>query len=117
MRRPNLYRDYFGFDFDKIRWSRLAPIHISDDDGLYHCDCCNKLPHECDNKKSAAEYDKIRQVVDADYEAFNVSSYLHPIKETGYLRADLYQEAPLIWKIQRELAKAAGFDLVRSSFW
>ena len=116
MKKPNLYKDYFGFDFDKIRWSRLVPIHISDNDGLYRCDCCNKFPHECDNKESAAEYDKIRQVVDADYKAFNVSNYLHPIKETGYLRADLHQEAPLIWKIQRELAKAAGFELVRSYF-
>lgn len=113
----NIYKDFFNFGFDKIYWSRLAPIHISKRDGLYHCDCCDKFPHECDNKRSAAEYDKIRQVVDADYEAFDVSSYLTPIRETGYLRADLHPEANLIWKIQRELAKAAGFELIRSTFW
>lgn len=112
----NIYRDYFGFDFSKIYWSRLVDIHI-DKDGLYRCDCCNKWPHECDNKRSAAEYDKIRQVVHKDFEAFGVSSYLYPIRETGYLRADLHVEAPLIWKIQRELAKAAGFTLRRSNFW
>lgn len=112
----NVYKDYFQFDFDKIYWSRLAPIHIASD-GYYRCDCCNKFPHECDNKKSAAEYDKIRQVVDKDYEAFDVSNYLCPIKWTGYLRADMHYEAWLIWKIQRELAKAAGFELKRSEFW
>lgn len=117
MSRGSTYRDFFKFDFDKIYWSRLAPIHISEQDGLYRCDCCNKFPHECANKKSAAEYDKIRRVVDADYEAFGVTSYLYSIRKTGYLRADLHPEAPLIWKVQRELAKAAGFELVRSNFW
>ena len=112
----NIYQDYFHFDFDKIYWSRLAPIHISND-GEYRCDCCNKHPHECENKKSAAEYDKIRRIVDKEYEAFGVSSYLVPIRQTGYLRADLYRDANLIWKIQRELANAAGFTLIRSSFW
>ena len=116
MKRPNIYRDYFNFDFNRICWSRLAPIHISKDDGLYRCDCCNKFPHECNNKKSAVEYDKIRQIVDKEYKAFNVPSYLVPIKETGYLRADLHQ-AQIIWKIQRELAKATGFELMRSNFW
>ena len=116
MRRPNIYRDYFKFDFTKIYWSRLAPIHISKDEERYRCDCCNKFPHECDNKESAAEYDKIRQIVNKEQRAFGVSSYLVPIKETGYLRADLHP-AQIIWKIQRELAKAAGFELVRSSFW
>ena len=117
MKMPNIYKDQFGFDFDRIYWGRLAPIHISNDDGLYRCDCCNKFPHECANNESAIEYDKIRQVVDADYNAFSVSNYLYPIKETGCLRADLHPEAPLIWKVQRELAKAAGFELVRSNFW
>lgn len=112
----NIYRDYFCLDFDRIFWSRLAPIHIGSD-GLYRCDCCNKYPHECDNKKSAAEYDKIRRIVDKEYDAFGVSSYLYPIRHTGYLRADLFQDANLIWKIQRELASAAGFQLIRSSFY
>lgn len=113
----NICKDYFGLDFDKIFWSRLAPIHISKDDGYYRCDCCNKFPHECKNARSAKEYDKIRRVVDIDSEAFGVSSYLVPIRQTGYLRADLHAEAPLIWKIQRELARAAGFELMRGSFY
>ncbi len=111
----NVYKDYFHFDFDKIFWSKLAPIHIGND-GLYRCDCCNKFPHECENKKSATEYDKIRQVVEKE-DAFGVSSYLSPIRYTGYLRADLHADANLIWKIQRELARAAGFELMRSNFW
>ncbi|MCM1322916.1 MAG: hypothetical protein NC218_01885 [Acetobacter sp.] len=115
-RNWNVYRDYFKFDFTRIYWSRLADIHIAED-GLYRCDCCNKYPHECDNKKSAKEYDKIRQVVDKEDDGFGVGSYLVPITETGYLRADQYADAQLIWKIQRELAKAAGFELQRSSFW
>lgn len=111
----NIYKFYFGFDFEKIFWSRLVPIHI-DSDGLYRCDCCNKYPHECENKESAAEYNKIRQIVEKE-EGFGVSSYLIPIRETGYLRADLFPDSALIWKIQRELAKAAGFNLRRSSFF
>lgn len=117
MKKPNIYKDYFKFDFEKIYWSRLAPIHISEDDGLYRCDCCGKFPHECDNVRSAKEYYKIRRIVDADSEAFGVRSYLVPIKQTGYLRADLHSEASLIWKVQRELAKAAGFELMRSNFY
>ena len=117
MKKPNIYKDYFKFDFEKIYWSRLAPIHISKDEERYRCDCYNKFPHECKNARSAKEYDKIRRIVDADSEAFGVSNYLVPIKKTGYLRADLHSEAPLIWKVQRELAKAAGFELVRSTFW
>lgn len=112
----NIYKDYLRFDFDKIFWSKLAPIHIAND-GLYRCDCCNKYPHKCDNKKSAQEYDKIRQIVDKEYEAFGVSSYLTPIRQTGYLKADLFADANLIWKIQRELADKAGFTLARSSFY
>lgn len=112
----NTYKDYFHFDFDKIFWSRLAPIHIDDSDDCYRCDCCNKYPHECENKKSATEYDKIRRIVDKEYEGFGVSSYLYPIRHTGYLRADLFADADLIWKIQRELANKAGFELIRSSF-
>lgn len=112
----NIYKDYFHFDFDKIFWSRLAPIHIASD-GRYRCDCCDKFPHECDNKKSATEYGKIRRVVDAEGDGFGVSSYLYPIRQTGYLRTDLFTDANLIWKIQRELARVAGFELVRSNFW
>ncbi len=112
----NVYKDYLKLDFDKIYWSRLAPIHIASD-GRYRCDCCNKFPHECENKKSAVEYDKIRRIVDKEYEAFGVSSYLYPITQTGYLRADLYADANLIWKIQRELARVAGFELIRSRFF
>ena len=112
----NVYKDYLGLNFNKIYWSRLAPIHIAED-GLYRCDCCNKYPHECDNKESAAEYSKIKQVVDEEDEGFGVSSYLIPIKQTGYLRADNFYDANLIWKIQRELAHSAGFELMRSSFF
>ncbi|MCM1043344.1 MAG: hypothetical protein NC350_03950 [Corallococcus sp.] len=112
----NVYKDYLGFEFDKIFWSRLVPIHIASD-GLYRCDCCNKFPHECINKKSAAEYDKIRRIVDIEREGFGVSSYLYPIRHTGYLRADMFYDADLIWKIQRELARVAGFELKRSSFF
>lgn len=112
----NIYRNYLNLNFDKIYWSRLAPIHIATD-GLYRCDCCNKYPHECNNKQSAAEYNKIRQVVDKESDAFGVSDYCTPIRQTGYLRSDLWADANLIWKIQRELAKAAGFELMRSSFW
>lgn len=111
----SIYKSYFGFKFNKIFWSRLAPIHIGSD-GLYYCDCCNKHPHECENKASAVEYDKIRQIVEKE-DGFGVSSYLIPIKQTGYLRADLFGDSDLIWKIQRELAKAAGFSLRRSSFF
>lgn len=113
----NIYRDYLGLNFNKIYWSKLSTIHISSSDGLYRCDCCNKYPHECDNQVSANEYDKIRQVVDKETEGFGVSDYLVPIKETGYLRADLYPDAYLIWKVQRELADKAGFNLHRSNFW
>lgn len=112
----NIYKDYYHFDFNKIFWSKLAPIHIAND-GLYRCDCCNKYPHECDNKKSATEYEKIQQIVNISSDGFGVSSYLYPIRQTGYLRADLFYEANLIWKIQRELANAAGFELKRSSFY
>lgn len=117
MDKYNIYKDFFGFGFDRVYWSRLAPIHISKSDGLYRCDCCGKFPHECDNSRSASEYEKIRQIVDRDSEAFGVSSYLFPIRQTGYLRTDLHTEAPLIWKVQRELARAAGFELIRSNFW
>ena len=116
MKKPNIYKNVLGLDFTKIYWSRLAPIHISEDENQYRCDCCNKLPHECSNKRSAVEYNKIRQVVDIESDAFGVSSYLVPIRETGWVRADL-NPAQLIWKVQRELAKAAGFELVRSTFW
>lgn len=112
----NIYKDYLHFDFDKIFWNRLAPIHVASD-GRYRCDCCNKFPHECNNKKSSTEYDKIRQVVDEESEGFGVSSYLYPIRQTGYLRADLFADANLIWKVQRELARVAGFELIRSSFY
>lgn len=110
----NVYKDYLKLNFTKIYWSRLAPIHICD--GLYRCDCCNKYPHECVNKRSANEYDKIRQVIEKE-DGFGVASYLVPIKTTGYLRADQYADADLIWKIQRELAYKARFILRRSSFW
>ena len=116
MKKPNIYKDYFKFDFTKIYWSRLAPIHISKDEERYRCDCCNKFPHECKNARSAKEYDKIRRIVDIEHDAFGVASYLTPIRETGWVRADL-NPAPIIWKVQRELAKAAGFELVRSCFW
>ena len=112
----NIYKDYFNFNFGKIFWSRLAPIHIASD-GCYRCNCCNKYPHECSNKKSAVEYEKIRQIVDAESDGFGVSSYLVPIKQTGYIRADLFYDANLIWKIQRELARVAGFELRRSNFY
>lgn len=110
----NVYRDYLGLNFNKIYWSRLAPIHIAKD-GLYRCDCCNKYPHECNNKESAAEYDKIKQVADKEDEV--LGDYLVPITETGYLRSDQFADAPLIWRIQRELAHSAGFELMRSSFF
>lgn len=116
MDKYNIYKDYFHFDFDKIFWSRLVPIHIGSD-GLYRCNCCGEFPHECKNKKSAAEYDKIRQVVDRESDGFGVSSYLVPIRQTGWLRADHFADSHLIWRIQRELADRAGFVLRRSSFW
>ena len=100
----NIYRDYLGLNFNCIYWKKLAPIHISSD-GTYRCDCCNKLPHECNNKESATEYNKIRQVVDIESEAFGVSDYTIPIKQTGYLRADLHSDAQLIWKVQRFLLR------------
>ena len=115
----NVYRDYLGLNFNKVHWSKLVPIHIDIENGveIYKCDCCNKYPHECNNKASAIEYDKIRQIVDKDYDAFGVSEYIYPIKQTGYLRADQHPNANLIWKVQRELASRAGFQLIRSDFW
>lgn len=112
----NVYRDYFGFDFSRIYWSRLVYIHIDENTGEYRCDCCDKLPHECDNKRSAAEYDKIRRVVEKEQDGFGITNYLCPIKQTGWLRADLFADAHLIWKIQRILADRAGFELIRSDF-
>ena len=41
---------------------------------------------------------------------------LYQLGKTGYLRADLHP-AQIIWKIQRELVKAAGFELMRGNFW
>lgn len=112
----NVYRDYFKFDFTRIYWSRLAYIHIDSNTGEYRCDCCNKPPHECDDKRSAVEYDKIRRVVDKEENGFGVTSYLDPIRCTGWLRSDLFADKNLIWKIQRVLADRAGFELIRSNF-
>ena len=111
----NIYRDYYNLPFTKIYWSRLVPIRIKL--GRYVCECCNLPPHECKNERSAKEYDKIRQVVELDGEYFGVTSYVEPIRATGYLRADQIKSHDLIWKIQRELAKSAGFTLSHSSFW
>ncbi len=111
----NIYKDFFGLNFSKIYWSRLAQIHIASD-GLYRCDCCDRYPHECCNELSAKEYEKIKKIVEVE-DGFGVSTYLCPIKTTGYLRTDQFCDAYLIWKIQRELANKAGFVLRRSSFW
>ncbi len=113
-KKYNIYRDYYGFDFTKIYWSKLVPLHINKN-GLYKCNCCNKHPLECENKASVAEYKKLQMVFDKS----NLlgSDIDVPIYETGYCRADLNADVELVWKIQRKLANLAGFTLHRSSFW
>lgn len=112
----SIYELYYELDFNRIYWSRLVSIHIDKNCGEYRCNCCNKEPHKCNNIKSAKEYDKIRRIMEVEIGFMN-PNYLYPITQTGWLRADLFATSKTIWKIQRELAKSAGFKLKKSSFW
>lgn len=106
---------YHNLPFTKIYWSRLVNLYIGKDK-LYKCICCDKNPIECNNENSATEYRKINQFMNASRLFGTDVDY--PIYETGWIRVDQHgrDEARVVWKIQRELAKRAGFDLLRSQF-
>lgn len=114
--KDNFYKDYYGLSFTKIYWSKLAYLHISNKDGQYYCDCCNKHPTECSNVESANEYKKIEQIIDKS-DIWGSASLNYPVYQTGWIRWDNNADAALISKIQRELARCAGFTMRRSSFW
>ncbi len=116
-KKYNIYRDYYGFVFTKIYWSRMVFLHIDKESGLYKCNCCNKNPLECANSKSVNEYKKLQMIYDISHEVLGCSQIDVPIYQTGWIRADNNLEATLCWKIQREMAKKAGFTLRRSSFF
>lgn len=116
MAQRNIYKDYYGLQFTKIYWSKLASIHIDRATSEYRCDCCGKQPTECNNQESAEEYKKIEKVIDKT-DIWGSAGLNYPVYDTGWIRYDNNSDARLISKIQRELAKSAGFKLRRSSFW
>jgi len=127
-----IYRDYYSLPFTRIYWSRLLPIYVDRECGEYRCECCRKLPHECDNEESAKEYQKILMLAETAHEKgaptdrgdyVNITPfgncYPVPLYETGGIRVDQHGRtiAQVVWKVQRELAKSAGFKLMRTNVW
>jgi len=112
----NIYKDCYNLPFSKIYFSKMVDLYIGKD-GLYKCVCCDKHPIKCSDKESAKEYQKIQDFMDAEDRLFG-TDVDYPIKETGYIRIDQHNRSTCraVWKIQRELAKKAGFDLLRSPF-
>ncbi len=113
----NIYRDFYHLPFTKIYWSKLVDLEIGKD-GLYKCVCCKKHPIKCENKASAKEYNKIQMFMDAEDRLLGTDVDF-PIKETGWIRVDQHGRniSQMVWKLQRELAKRAGFELLESYFW
>lgn len=85
---------------------------------IYKCKCCNKHPLECDNEASVKEYRKIQEFMDAEPGLFVYIDVGVVIKETGYIMTDQFNSkvCAAVWRIQRELAKKAGFKLLRTPF-
>jgi hypothetical protein len=112
----SIYRDYYKLPFDKIYWSKLVSLYV-DSEGLYKCCCCHKSPLDCKNQLSVNEYQKIQDIMNKENLLLGGDVDL-PIYETGWIRVDQCGKtiANMVWKIQRELSKKAGFKLLKSDF-